>query len=62
MTARRETVWHKKDQKSKDMLLAGSFNPGSPPMRRNFCDRGNQPATTVALEHVQTQLLDFFDI
>jgi hypothetical protein len=25
-------------------------------------DRGNRPATTVALEPVQTQLLDFFDI
>jgi hypothetical protein len=34
LTGRQETVWHKKEQRSKDMLLAGTFNPDSTPMRR----------------------------
>jgi hypothetical protein len=33
---RQETVWHKREQRSKDMLLAGSFNPDFPSMRRIF--------------------------
>jgi hypothetical protein len=33
---RQETVWHKKEQRSKDMLLAGSFNPDFSSMRRIF--------------------------